>query len=282
MNTALPALSGTRLHLWPIIREALAFPWEYRHSLWKWILVCGGLVGLIDFGSEILNPKDVGEEYGLIGVLAVFILGVLALIYVVFCIRCHRLVLLDQTTNVEVFPPSLGEREGKFFGFFLIIIAGFLVILLCGVFCALILIGLFGISPSSFVDWPYSALFMIPFSYMLGRFCMVFPATAVDFRPTLNWAWEQSKDVAWRLGILVGIVPWVLSFLYDDLHAWLFFGLNQYPFAYSLITGMLWHVWMAIEVAVLSIAFRELSGFVSQEERDRKVSGPETAKESHV
>ena len=206
LSTPLPMLSGNRLQLWPIIREAFAFPWQYRHALWKWVVVCGVLMGLTNFAAEALYTPDNEAEKGLLGLLYDFViivtLGALnIMLYTVFCIRCHRLLLLGPATEDDVFPPHFGEREYNFFSFLFIIYAGIAIVILPGFVIALILSSLLGISDTWHEEWILLPLFEIPLAYLLGRYCMVFPAAAVDLQPSLTWAWEQSKDVAWRLGI---------------------------------------------------------------------------------
>jgi hypothetical protein len=264
LPTQLPTLSGKQLHLWPIICEAVAFPWHYRHLLWKWVLMCGVLVGLLDFASEFLETRDNREAKGLFKLLfdLVFILLSMAFeltLYTIFCIRCHRLLLLGPTTEPDIFPPPLGEREAKFLLFLYIVYGSISLVLFLGSVFGVTFLNLLESSDIPLAFWTLFKVMMIPLSYVLGRYCMVFPATAVDLQPSFNWAWEQSKHIAWRLGILAGILPWLLSFIYHDTK--ILFGLDQYPFAYSLITKLLWFALTTIEVAVLSIAFRELSGF---------------------
>ena len=262
MPTPLPTLSGNRLQLWPIIREAMAFPWQYRHALWKWVVVCGVLVGLTDFAAETFGTHDIVKENGPLEhiydlVFSMLQLALILFLYTVFCIRCHRLVLLGATPETDVFPPQIGEREGSFCRFLVIIYGSIFSIFFCGAVFVPIFLLFWGISDTGYEEWPLFSLSMIPFSYILGRYCMVFPATAVDLQPSFKWAWEQSKGIGWRLGVLAGILPWSLSFIYKG--GSVYFGLDQYQFTYSLITGLLWFAVTTIEVAVLSIAFRELS-----------------------
>ncbi len=263
-TTPLPILSGNRLPLWSIFCEALAFPWQYRHLLWKWILVCGVVLGLTDFAANIFDTHESAEERGFLDLLYELVFAGLDFVlfftlYTVFCIRCHRLILLGPTADADVFPLPLGERESYFLLFLLVIYGSITFVFICGIFFEVFL----DISDTRYADWPFFTLSMIPLSYMLGRYCMVFPVTAIDIRPTFKWAWEQSKGIGWRLGILAGFLPWLFFFIYNGK---LFFELNEHPFVFSLITEILRFVFATIEVAVLSIAFRELSRFESPQQ----------------
>jgi hypothetical protein len=48
-------------------------------------------------------------------------------------------------------------------------------------------------------------------AYVAARFSVVLPATAIDDKVTLRWAWQQSARNGWRLAVLVGAFPWALS-----------------------------------------------------------------------
>lgn len=264
LTTPLPTLSGNCLQLWAVFREALAFPWQNRHLLWKWVLICGVLLGLTDFAANIFDTQEIPEERSLLELLYELVFAylhffLLCTLYTVFCIRCHRLVLLGLTDDADVFPPPLGERESYFFLFLFVIYGGITLVFICGIFFQVY----FDISDTRYSGWPFFTLSMIPFSYLLGRYCMVFPAAAVDLRPTFKWAWEQSKGIGWRLGILAGFLPWLFFLIYNGK---LFFEMDEHPFAFSLITELLRFVFATIEVAVLSIAFRELSGFEREQQ----------------
>jgi len=273
MNIQLPTLSGNQLHLWPIIREAIAFPWQYRHALWKWVLVCGVLVGLTDFAAEILyvpdekEAEELSELFEISGLLYDLVFIVLLdapqiILYTVFCIRCHRLVLLGSRTQADPFPPQFVKREIPFLSFLVIISVGaVVVVLLIGTPISLVwlvLSNLLGFSDMKFEALLIGPMLGLPAAYLFGRCCMVFPATAIDLEPTLTWAWKQSKDFAWRLGILAGLLPCLFSFIHYES---MLFGLDQHHIVNSLIMGILGFAFTTIEVAVLSIAFRELSGF---------------------
>ena len=130
MSPSLPTLSGNQLHLWPIFREALAFLWQRRYMLWKWVLVCGVLVGLADYATEtfiLLESEEVNDLSGLYGDDMIYtfpIVALYSLLYPVFCIRCHRLALLGPRAATDPFPPQINKREFFFVSCILIIAFG--------------------------------------------------------------------------------------------------------------------------------------------------------------
>lgn len=242
------------------------FPWQFRTLLWKWVLVCGVAAGLAEFAFEVsYSPNEMEAEelseslFDLVALVPLITLN--AILYTVFCIRCHRLVLLGSKTEADPFPPQFAKREFTFFSYLVFISFGVLaVVLVIGTPISLVGFGLsnlLGFSDTVLEDLLIGLMLGIPAAYLLGRYCMVFPATAIDLEPKLNWAWEQSKDVAWRLGILAGFLPGVRSLIFDEN---LSVGPDQYAFAYSLAYGLVSFAFTAVEVALLSVAFRELSG----------------------
>lgn len=267
MKTQLPTLLGKQFNFWVILWKASLFPWQFRQVLWKWILVCGVLVGLTDYTFEVLLSlfPEQGEGFlleffqlGLVGLqVALF-----AFLYAFFCIRCHRLVLLGCSRETETFTFQFGERESNYLRFlivtfFIIFLSSLLIIPFIGGILVFILSTLLGLSPSSYEKWLNVPYFEICFAYLLGRFGMVFPATAIDLLPTLKWAWRESKAFAGRLGILAGILPLLFSYVYKE--GPLLFGITLYPLVYSILTSSLSFICSAIAVAVLSYAFRELT-----------------------
>jgi hypothetical protein len=66
--------------------------------------------------------------------------------------------------------------------------------------------------------------------YLFSRFVLIFPAVAIDLRPSLEWAWKQSKKNGWRIFILFAI-PFMPSygiyFLFPGEKSFLFNGLSM-------------------------------------------------------
>ena len=87
---------------------------------------------------------------------------------------------------------------------------------------------------------------------IVSRLFLVFPATAVDRRVNLKWAWRLSKNNGWRLAIIVAGLPWVLSNL-----VWLLYRENETVFEDVIITFMGSAI-IVFEVAALSLSYREL------------------------
>ena len=107
----------------------------------------------------------------------------------------------------------------------------------------------------------------IPCLYLFGRYCLLFPAIAIDFRPipdwtwpkNVNWAWSQSKENEWQLVLLAGGLPSLVGWV----NMWMFsmFGQESVLLVYFVFSSFLMFAFILIEVAVISIAFRELTNW---------------------
>ena len=78
------------------------------------------------------------------------------------------------------------------------------------------------------------------------------PATAIDVRTNLMWSWEATKNNGTRMLILIGAVPWVTTILLD-----LLWRENGTMFEYVFLS-ILGYLAVAVEIFILSIAFREI------------------------
>jgi hypothetical protein len=91
--------------------------------------------------------------------------------------------------------------------------------------------------------------------YFLARLCVMFPATAVEKRPApdLSWAWQLTRGNGWRLMIVVGALPWLFSLLIGAVYR-----SEATTFEWVLV-GLLGMALLAVEIAAVSISYRELS-----------------------
>ena len=99
---------------------------------------------------------------------------------------------------------------------------------------------------------------IFPFYYIFGRWVLVFPAIAIDQEPELGWSWKQTKGNSWRMFILVGFLPLTVG------HFWYllpFIGLSEFPVVDFFLGSFALFLFTPVEVAVISIAFRELTNW---------------------
>jgi hypothetical protein len=263
----LPAtLSLKKLPVWATIREAFGFAWDHRYVLWRWIVAGAFITGL----GDLVGQFSYGEEgWGLTGfpyfaaILLTPIPGLL--VFVLLAVYCHRTFLIyhgGKDLEIKFF---FTERERKFFAWVIGVPLGAILLIFPGFLAAALIFGQISemyqgnFLESSFVlDLLFNVMILFPLYYLLGRWILVFPAIAIDQEPKLGWSWKQTKGNSWRMFILVGFLPMTVGNLWYLLS---FVGLSEFPVSSSFLTSFLLFLFTPVEVAVISIAFRELTNW---------------------
>lgn len=103
-------------------------------------------------------------------------------------------------------------------------------------------------------------LISLPVYYVIARWAMVFPATAIDHKgKTLMWSWDLSMGNGLRLFLLVGLVPISTNFILS-----LFPGTEN--FIFLLLYQAAWIVVGAFEICLLSLSYSYFINTENQEE----------------
>ncbi len=174
-------------------------------------------------------------------------------LFVLFAVTCHRLVLLDPQTVASRITPRWSRRETRFF------------LWMIGVWLIFVVIT-FALTTAILNVWlqwasePDPALFgwtvflaKLPAFYLLARFCLVFPATAVDRNVDLKWAWRLSANNGWRLFLLVAVLPWVISYAVGLLYR------AEASVVETILLQFIACAFFTVEVAAISLSYRELT-----------------------
>ena len=170
-------------------------------------------------------------------------------VYTALAISVHRLLL-----NAE--QPALRYwrmREVRFMGWVLFLVVFFaLIFAVLGGFISKLGGGQFELFKG---DWTATLVFLllsIPGAYICARFSMLLPATALDRKPKLAWAWALTKGNGLKLTVLLWIIPFVFPYLYADWET----DTPLYYLAVNVVVSM----FTALEIALLSVAFKTLGG----------------------
>jgi hypothetical protein len=177
-------------------------------------------------------------------------------LFTLFAVRCHRLVLLDSEPLLTELKPQWSRRESRFF-------AQMIVVWL--IFVAMWWVLLFAVStvavnawegargePSGWIRW-IIFLSKIPALYVFSRLCLIFPATAIDRKPDLKWSWQLTRGNGWRLVLVVAVLPWLISQLVNLLYR------GEATVLETIVLTILGTALFAVEIAALSISYRELT-----------------------
>lgn len=204
---------------------------------------------IVGFISTVYSDSNYGnnfEELTVIERLLVFVHVVATLLATV---GAHRVFLMP--TNSARATPVIrwSMRETRFVGWWVLV----------GVAAGVYMIPFFVvyiISSQAFslnIMEDYGTLAMMPAFYLVSRWALVLPATAIDQTgKTLDWAWALSKGNSGRLFFLTGIIPLLAGELLSLLavEGNIFLGLFQ---------NLVWIFIGAIEICLLSLSFNFLT-----------------------
>ncbi len=230
-----------------IIRNAVIIPWHKRATMF-WALLPISVVLIVD---HMIAPLA-RQELGWISTLILVVLFGLA--FALFAVTCHRLILLGDHSVPQYGLIRWSSRETRF-------VSWTLLIYLCAWVAAVVpnILAFHFMSGAPRPSWPMSwAMFAISFfaimalpGYLFARLSVLLPATAVDERPSFNWAWKITKGNGWRLFLVVGVLPIVL---------WLGPG---YLLGHSVIVDLVIYsagcVLYVVEIAALSLSYQHLT-----------------------
>jgi hypothetical protein len=292
-----------KLHIWRTIRGAIEFYRGHWSILQGGILLGTILGGLSLYFLDIPQTysKQGGPSfYEILSGAAMIVQGLISLIaldiFLSLAISCHRLILLNNAHDAyhQGFLQGIREfnfsslifgelfqkhwtnllKELNFFCFFLLFYLGANLLLFLGQWGG-DLLSMNWDNSLPMTEHEASARIIIyltifpAFFYFLGRFSFVFLALVIDetqgtewsWQEKLEWSWNKTAGYGWRLALLVGSVPTISWILYQCLAI---LGFQQLIFLDSYLQSFLWFFFAPIiEVAILTIAFRDLTNWKS-------------------
>lgn len=180
--------------------------------------------------------------------------------YVLFATVCHRIVILGSASLPSVLGVFWTERETRFFGWTIaLILVSWGFGLVVGLVALLMPISLFGLQ----TPWLPFALIGLITAYFYLRLSMVFPATAVDQRTSIEDTWYLTAGHGFRIMGAIGLPAIAVAVVFSTI-LYLFSDPNSVP--YVLITEVFGHTLFMTVVCTISVAYRSLSGLESIEE----------------
>jgi hypothetical protein len=243
----------TPLPVTNIVRESVLVVWLKRGRLCRALAGTGLTLAALDMAQNAVDRLDWQLNF-----LLVFLN---AMVFTLFAVTCHRIVLLSEAETPVFGIHSWSQRETRFLGWtvtsaFYFMMIGLAMAMFADVF-----------SPSSFKHKGLSPLFyaaLIPGAYVFARLSVLLPATAVDERRDIKWAWDATSSNGWRLVLVVTLLPGVLGTAVS------FFEMRQYPIV-EFVGHFLSYALVAIEIAVLSVSFRFLRRTFAESKPDALV-----------
>lgn len=229
-----------------VVIGAFLIPWWNRKAFARALAIPLALMVGLSLGSHYLL-RNVPQLVGWL------VLAVWSLLFCVFAVKCHRLVLLDTSKEARVVRPHWSRRETRFL--FSMVVVWLLALVIWFVFTTIALNVLGYWSAKIFEDsfrW-IAFIASVPSLYLFARLSLVFPATAVDRIVDLKWSWRVTRRNGWRLFIVVAVLPWILSHSVDLL------GRQGATALEAVLLTVVGVILFAVEVAALSLSYRELA-----------------------
>jgi hypothetical protein len=238
-----------RLHLGKVIVGAFLVPWLHRKAFARALAVPLALI----VGFSVLWHVVPGLYTSPVALwLSIPIYGIL---FTLFAVTCHRLVLLDANQVARSWWPQWSRRETRFFSWIGLlwlsgVIAGLAVLTFLFNFSKFVI----GTSDAAWLEYAVYGV-QLPLLYAFARFCMLFPATALDRMASLRWSWDLTRDNGWKLVVVVGGLPFVFSVLVS------FFYRSGATAAERLLLTAAAVALFAVEIAAVSLSYRELTRY---------------------
>lgn len=231
-----------------ILFNALMVPWQQRTVLLRTLF-------LPVLGWVLLTR--LGQDWARDSWLRMIPISIAwAILYTYFAVTCHRLVLIGEQAVPRFGLTAFTPRELRFLLFLGLIYAMYMLAIMIGlmVFGTLVL----NVLPDSDATAPrlMAALAMVmsllASGYLFARFGLVLPATALDKKLDLAWAWQRSRGNSLRLFLVVGLIPYSLTYLVGLMDV----GAGSVASIFYTVLGF---ILLVIEIAALSLSYQALT-----------------------
>jgi hypothetical protein len=235
-----------RLPIAKVILGAFLIPWHLRALFLRALavpIVCQILLVLAwDYAAHALTSSAAWLLY-----------VVYLLLFTLIAVRCHRLMLLDAETERVTELPKWTWRETRFLGYCLALwLIATPVFMIALTVISIPFVNLPATSSAGVVPPYVGYLASIPAYYFFARFCLTLPAVAIDADSRLGVAWAHSSGNGWRLFIVVGVLPFAISYLLSLIY------FAERNVVLDMLYAVLTNVLLVVEIAALSLSYREL------------------------
>ena len=235
-----------KLPVLKILRDALRILRLRRGAIAQTLILPVGALATVHATSQAAGS-------GRFGLSPWFVYTLTAVLVVRIATSCHRLVYLPKAEWPGPIRAPWTRRETRYLLYALSL--GALVFFLNMLqVVVLILVGQTWVqNPTDNLPRWLVLVLQSPALYVLGRFSMVLPATAMDHKADLLSSWENTRGNGWRIFVIAAGLPSILGTVLGVLH-------RENATALELLAlAALSVVLIVFQVASLSLAYRELS-----------------------
>lgn len=225
-----------KLPIKDILTDAFLIPWnEKTHFISALALPILSLVSIWAIWFSI-NPENLLFNY------MFAFLYCLAFCY--FAITCHRLILLNNNAK-----HSYNTIRIIFFLKWLLIIYG--ASLAIEMIILTVMMNTINDFDSKNISHISDFLYL-PLTYLVGRFSLIFPATALDLEGSLKWSWNATRNNGINILCIIGLFPWFMYILLSLVSR------DSPTIIEQAIIALLMYFVSAIGIFALSLTYRAL------------------------
>jgi len=236
------------LDLGKVIAGAFLVPWRHRKAFARALAIPMGL---------FMALSVLWHYYGIAQLpwfAALVVNAVYGMVFTLFAVTCHRLVLLDPESVSRAWRPRWTLRETRFF----LWVTGLWLVGVAAMMTLLTVVGTVwvNVAGDSGIDLDRMQFALeLALLYPFARLCVLLPATAVDRDPLpdLRWALHLTRNNGWRLVVVVGFLPWLFAYLVGLAYR------SEATMLEWLLLTVLALAFFAVEIAAISISYRELT-----------------------
>lgn len=239
-----------RLDVAKVVYGAFLVPWTNRASFARALGIPVAILATLALCSYYLRGH-VPQAFHWLLYVAYWIT------FTLLAVTCHRLVLLDAATTGAEWLPRWSRRQTRFLLWF---VAMWLIFALIVWPLWTVLGNLLHRIPGPWQSLPLNEQWQwafhvsaIPAFYIFGRLCVIFPATALDRAATLRWAWNTTRKNGLRVLLVVGALPWVISWMVDLVYR------DEATIVEAIVMTLVGTALFAVEVSAVSLSYRELT-----------------------
>ena len=251
------AHTETKLPIGDILWQGIQLP--YRHSILIFLFSLPLIVLLVlafffaKWGSSLEGDNGSGV---LALILIVLVVGIFMTITSAM-IACHRIFILGESSMKGFKLISWTPREWRFIAWWIVI--GLITSVVFLPIQVLLLPILGQAHGNTNVTTAYIVLYIgqIPAMYVFSRLALVLPATAVDKKPNLTWAWTISRGNGLRLLVVIGLIPLMTDLIFQVLAAARNLAVLE-SIVYGVVWMVIWSYIAVVEIALLSLSYKVL------------------------
>jgi hypothetical protein len=226
-----------------VIAGAFVLPWRRRGEFVRALAVPTLAIVALRIGWWLAGER-------MTGAIAWAGSGAYVIVWILFAVACHRLVLLDQRGADIPVVPGWGRRETLFLAWTVSLcvttwIAGAIALLTIGTVVV-------NLTSVAFFETVFQKLMYVIATYVFARLAFLLPAAAIDARSTFIKAWRQTRGNGWRMVVVVGVLPWTFGYLFAFIEG------DEPGIAMGVAMTVLATVFLVVEISALSLSYKQL------------------------